>query len=156
MNARPGGYRAATERLGLRQPFLPGKARAARIGHEPHTPAGRKLTGESGHELRALNECGNCAQVTRPDVVEHEFQAEAADGLEGIGGGLRSPGELVVERAAGRQPGLVIVGPQVDRVQRQVMGAGQLPGPRALPCPLRAADPDHRRPLSVPWQVHGH
>jgi hypothetical protein len=150
MNPRAGGYQAAGEILGPGQPFLPRKARAARIGHQPHPPAGRKPAGESGHELRTLNDGGNCAKVTGLDVIEHEFQSESADGLEGIGGGIRSTGELVLKRVAGGQPGLVIVGPQVDRVQRQVMRPGQPPGPGGLPRPPRAADPDHRRPISVP------
>jgi hypothetical protein len=111
MNARAGGRRAAGELLGLCQPFFSGKARAARIGHEPHAPPRRKLTSESGHELRALNDDGNCTQVAGPDVVEHEFQSQAADGLESVGGSFGSPGELLVKRVAGRQSGLVIVGP---------------------------------------------
>ncbi len=70
---------------------------------------------------------GYLAQVTCHDVVEHEVQAEPAVGFEGVCGSLGSPGELLAEGISGGQPRLVIVGPQVDPVQRQVVRPGQMP-----------------------------
>lgn len=148
VNAGSDGHGAAREGLLPRQPLLAHQARARRIGHQPDAPPGRKLVGESRHELRSLDDHGHLAQVTGQDVVEHELQPEPAGGLEGVRGGFSSPGELIVQRFTCGQPGLVIIGPQVDRVQRQVIRPGQVPGQGGLPRPLPAANPQHRRPLS--------
>jgi CubicO group peptidase (beta-lactamase class C family) len=118
-----------------------------RIGQQPDTPSRGKLSREPGHELRALDDHGDHAQLTCRDVVEHELQPEPAVGLEGIRGSHGSPGQLLIKRVTSGHPRLVIVGPQVDTVQRQVIRPGQMPRQDGLSCALPAADPQHRRPL---------
>ncbi len=159
--SRPSGQ----QRVALKQAVepLPGRRRSeqprgAAYGQRGFAPAAapadamtrRQLLCHLRGKLGSFHDRGHLPELPSSDVAEDQAKPTATSRSKRLRRPDRSGRQLVLERLAGRHPLRMVVGPEVDRMQRKVVRTTEAPRNRRLPRALSAANPNHRRPRASP------